>query len=266
MFRNATRGTRPRRTAGDIFRTSNGGSHVDAASSTATPSSTACCSPAPRPSRSATARTFLVVAGRRRHVDPPGHEPGRPHRPRDDFMDVRCASATTCLSPAPASASLTGRPTAAGASTTRVRPTRSPSTSRPPRAPSPSAWAAKPTISDDGGAQLHALGRPARARRRSPDARARVLDGRRACPVGATRRARCGTVDGGETWANIGVPTSADAAWTCGSRPRTSATRSTARGGLFRTDNGGGSWSILDTGVDMLPLTASSPPTRRRCS
>jgi photosystem II stability/assembly factor-like uncharacterized protein len=66
------------------------------------------------------------------------------------------------------------------------------------------------------------------------------------------------TVDGGETWANIGVPTGEFVAdvWF----PTTAVGYALdSAGGLFRTENDGGSWSILDPGVDVFPNGVFAP-------
>ena len=65
-------------------------------------------------------------------------------------------------------------------------------------------------------------------------------------------------VDGGETWENVGVATSDDVRDV--SFPNASVGYALdLGGGLFRTENGGSSWSILETTADELPNAIYAP-------
>jgi photosystem II stability/assembly factor-like uncharacterized protein len=76
--------------------------------------------------------------------------------------------------------------------------------------------------------------------------------------IAGSRGALARTVDGGETWINVGVATSETV------RDSSFPTADLgfaldADGGLFRTDNGGTSWGILDTGTSERPRAVLAP-------
>jgi photosystem II stability/assembly factor-like uncharacterized protein len=76
--------------------------------------------------------------------------------------------------------------------------------------------------------------------------------------IPGTRGALARTTDGGQTWINVGVATSAavlDSSFPTAER----GYALDVEGGLFRTENGGASWGILDTGTSTRPRAVMAP-------
>ena len=82
---------------GDIFRTDERRQHVDARVRRRRRAATAFCSRTCRAVAVGAGGTFLVVAGRRRHLDASGSRARCTHAAGVDFIDVQCVSATVCL-------------------------------------------------------------------------------------------------------------------------------------------------------------------------
>jgi photosystem II stability/assembly factor-like uncharacterized protein len=189
---------------------------------------------------------FLVSADGGDTWTRPAAEPGAPEPPQADFRDVRCASATVCLittrffgnlfRTADGGRSFTDTGTSNTLAVDYASATRAVAV----------GFGGETHISDDGGAsfaqlgaRLEPVGALTRVRATSADVAHAVGDS------GGLAR----TVDGGETWVNVGVPTSATArdVWF----PSASVGYVLDfGGGLFRTENGGDSWSILETDAD----------------
>ena len=186
----------------------------------------------------------------------PADDPGAPAPPAVDFIDVQCISATTCLMPTsgPSSGNIfqttdggvTFTDTAANqiavdfASATRAVAV---------------GLGGHTEISDDAGASFSTLG--SRVAGGVGLTKVRALSTDVAHAVGGTG-ALVLTVDGGETWTNIGVPTGADVrdAWFVNQELGYALDTG---GGLFRTENGGTSWSILETGANTPPVALFAP-------
>jgi photosystem II stability/assembly factor-like uncharacterized protein len=184
----------------------------------------------------------------------PASDPGAPAPPSQDFVDVSCASATTCLVVTRTSAVFQTTDGGRSFTDTGVRNANAVDYSSAARAVSV-GFAGETQISDDGGATFARLG-------------ARIegsgnLTGVRAASTGvAYAFGDSGTLartsDGGESWAEIGVPTDEflSDAWF--------ATASVGYaiddgGALFRTENAGASWSILETDTDRAPRALYAP-------
>ena len=73
-----------------------------------------------------------------------------------------------------------------------------------------------------------------------------------------SRGALARTTDGGQTWVNVGVATS-EAVLDSSFPTSASGFALDVEGGLFRTENGGGSWGILDTGTAGRPRAVLAP-------
>ena len=257
MFRNATEGLATT-TGGDIFRTTDGGSSWSREFDGDV---------ALNGGRFIGAQAVAVGAGGRFLVSSdggdtwtrPAAEPGAPTPPFTDFVDVRCASATTCLVvPLFGPGGLVYRTTDGGRSfdSTGVSNAFALDYASATRAVTV-GFGGETHVSDDGGARFARLGDPLPA----------PLSGRliRATSTNVAHLAGAHgvlmrTLDGGETWANVSVPTDASL------RDVWFATTDVGyaidiSGGFFGTENGGASWSILDTGVDASPKGVFAPDT-----
>jgi photosystem II stability/assembly factor-like uncharacterized protein len=197
--------------------------------------------------------TFLVSADGGATWTRPASDPGAPAPPAEAFTGVRCASATVCL--ITAGTSRVWRTADGGRSfeDTGVFNGVALDYASATRAVTVGGLG-QTQISNDGGQTFGQLGRRisetffTRVRATSADV---------AHAVGS-RGTLARTLDGGETWENVGVATSQDVvdAWF----PTTSVGYALdTNGGLFRTENGAGSWSILDTGADDLPNAVFAP-------
>ena len=174
--------------------------------------------------------------------------------PTQDFVDVRCASTTVCL----IAARFAGvwRTTDGGATFTDTRLTNAlavdfASATRAVVV----GFAGETHISDDGGASFAQLGERSASAAVLTRVRATNADVVHVVGSGGTLSR---TEDGGETWANVGVATSQDVldAWF----PTTAVGYAIdINGGLFRTENSAGSWSILETGADGAPNGVFAP-------
>ncbi len=183
----------------------------------------------------------------------PAAQPGVPAPPAVDFVDVRCGSATTCLITTRSNEIFrtpdNGRTFAAtgarGNAVDYASATRAVAV----------GGAGRTLTSDDGGSSFTPLGVrldevPTFTRVRATSASVAHVTGW----VGGLAR----TVDGGETWENVGVATSDDVRDV--SFPNASVGYALdLAGGLFRTDNGGTSWSILETTAEDLPSAIYAP-------
>ena len=177
--------------------------------------------------------------------DPTGNE---------DFVDVRCASPTVCLVVTRFGGlfrTADGGQTFANTRITNVLAADFASASRAVVVGS----SGQTQISDDGGASFTRLGNalpgefgPARVRATSASV------AHAAGPSGVLMR----TVDGGETWVNIGVPTGyvVQDFWFPTAELGYAIDQG---GGLFRTDNAGASWSILDPGENIFAHGVFAP-------
>jgi photosystem II stability/assembly factor-like uncharacterized protein len=183
----------------------------------------------------------------------PADQPGVPDPPPFDFVGVRCGSTPTCLvitgpgeifrtpDAGRTFAPTGGRGNAAEyASDTRAIAV---------------GMAGRTLLSDNGGTSFTTLGArldevPQFIRVRATSASVAHVTGW----VGGLAR----TVDGGETWENVGVATSEDVRDV--SFPNASVGYALdLGGGLFRTENGGSSWSILETTASELPNAIYAP-------
>jgi photosystem II stability/assembly factor-like uncharacterized protein len=183
----------------------------------------------------------------------PADQPGVPDPPAVDFVGVRCGSETTCL-----------------VTTSSGEVFRTPDNGRTFAATNSREIAAdyasstravavgiggRTQISDNGGASFTPVGVrmdevPNFTRVRVTSASVAHVTGW----VGGLAR----TVDGGETWENVGVATSDDVRDV--SFPNASVGYALdLGGGLFRTENGGSSWSILETTATELPNAIYAP-------
>ena len=256
MFRNATDGLATT-TGGDIFRTTNGGGSWTREFDGGDLELNGVLFTGSQAVAVGNAARFLVSADGGDTWTRPAAEPGAPTPPSDDFMDVRCASATTCLVTTRFSGAVY-RTTDGGRSfdNTNLFNVLAVDFASPTRAVTV-GFGGQTHISDDGGASFAQVGDrlalqaiPGRVRASSTNV------AHAPGPNGVLMR----TVDGGETWADIGVPTSGTLidVWF----PTTEVGYALdGGGGLFRTENDGGSWSILDTGADVFPRGIFAPDT-----
>lgn len=197
--------------------------------------------------------TFLVSADGGDTWTRPASDPGAPTPPAVTFANVRCDSATVCL--INTAGSKLFRTTDGGRSFTDTNAFNAVGIDYASATRAVAVGGLGHTqISDDGGASFATLGA------RSNFAfftRVRATSADVAHAVGSSG-ALARTVDGGETWANVGVPTSADVSdvWFPNAEDGYALD---FNGGLFRTENGTGSWSILDTGADERPNGVFAP-------
>jgi photosystem II stability/assembly factor-like uncharacterized protein len=254
MFRNADEGLAAT-SVGDIFKTTNGGSSwtrefdgdgvLNGVLFTDT-----------RAVVVGSGGRFIISADGGDTWTRPASAPGAPAPPDAEFRDVRCASATVCL----VSAFFPGhlyRTTDGGRSFTLVDlPTVLAVDFASATRAVTVGFGGETHLSNDGGASFSQLG----SRIESVDttlSRVRATSTRVAHAIGESG-AVIRTTDGGETWANVGVPTGTSLAdlWF----PTASVGYALDfAGGLFRTENGGGSWSILDTGAKRVPSGVFAP-------
>jgi photosystem II stability/assembly factor-like uncharacterized protein len=248
MFRNADEGLAAT-SAGDIFKTTNGGSSWTRVFDG---------------DRNLTGVLFtderaVVVGGGGRFLisadggdtwTRPASDPGAPTPPDAEFADVRCSSPTVCLVKAFFPGELY-RTVDGGRSFTLVDV-------RNVLAVDFASATRAVTVGNDGETQLSNDGGATFSRLGSrldgvfgTLTRVRATSTSVAHAIGESG-AVIRTTDGGESWANVGVPTGTSLTdlWF--------ATTSVGyaldfTGGLFRTENGGGSWSILDTGTNRAP-------------
>ncbi len=185
--------------------------------------------------------------------------PTDPQTPRGpDFLDVRCASSTVCV--VTASGNAVYRTADGGSSFTNTGITNGQAVDY---ASSTRAvvvgFRGATHVSDDGGASFRPLG--ALISSAITLGKVRATSASVAHAVGS-RGALARTVDGGDTWNNVGVATSGGVvdAWF----PNASVGYAfDDLGGLFRTNNGGSTWSILETGTDTLPQGIFAPDADR---
>lgn len=190
-----------------------------------------------------TGARFLVSADGGDSWTRPASEPGAPTPPAEDFVDVRCASATVCLIATRSAKVFTtadgGRSftdtDATGVAVDYASATRAVAV----------GFAGETQISNDGGASFAQLGERIISYSLG---RVRATSANVVHAVG-TAGTLARTTDGGETWANVGVATGQDVIDVWFPNPSDGYALDFA-GGLFRTENGGGSWSILETGTD----------------
>lgn len=189
--------------------------------------------------------TFLVSTDGGDSWTRPASDPGAPAPPDVLFGDVRCASATVCLV-RPFFSDGIYRTSDGGRSFTKIG---LPNVFALDFASATRAVAlgsgGATYLSNTGGASFSQLGNRIEA---GTLHRVRATSANVAHAIGDTG-ALIRTEDGGESWQNVGVPTSNTLGdvWF----PTASLGYAVDFGGaLFRTENGGGSWSILDTGTN----------------
>ena len=198
--------------------------------------------------------TFIVSTDGGDTWTRPASEPGAPTPPDVLFADVRCASATVCLV-RPIFSDGIYRTSDGGRSFTKIGlpPVFALDFASATRAVALGSGGAT-SLSNTGGASFSQLGSRIEA---GALYRVRATSTSVAHAIGdAGTLVR--TEDGGESWQNVGVPTSN----TLGDVWFPTASVGYALdfdGGLFRTENGGGSWSILDTGTNNSPVGVFAP-------
>ena len=256
MFRNATEGLATT-TGGDIFRTTDGGSSWTREFDGDAALSGVLFTGAQAVAVGAGGR-FLVSSDGGDTWTRPAAEPGAPTPPFTDFVDVRCASATTCLVvPSLGPGGLVYRTTDGGRSfdSTGVSNAFALDYASATRAVTV-GFGGETRVSDDGGASFARLGAPlpefsGRLVRATSTNVAYLAGG-----AGVLMR----TLDGGETWADLSVPTrvSLRDVWFATTDVGYAVDIS---GNLFRTKNGGARWRVLDTGADAPPKGVFAPDT-----
>jgi photosystem II stability/assembly factor-like uncharacterized protein len=193
------------------------------------------------------AGTFLVSADGGDTWTRPASDPGAPTPPDTAFTDVRCASATVCLVGAGFFGGEVYRTVDGGRSFTNVGLSGVHAFDFASATRAVTVGEGGVTrISNDGGATFSQVGN-----RVALDSlhRVRATSANVAHAIGNFGGTLARTEDGGETWNNVGVPTSNGLfdVWF----PTASVGYALdTSGAVFRTENGGGSWSILDTGTD----------------
>jgi photosystem II stability/assembly factor-like uncharacterized protein len=188
--------------------------------------------------------TFLVSTDGGDTWTQPSADPGAPSPPDDAFYDVSCGSATVCLAAgrtvyrtADGGRSFTDTGVSNASETDFASATRAVTV----------GFAGETHASDDGGTSFSRVG----SRLESSGSvltRVRATSTSVAHAFGDSGGTLVRTIDGGESWADVGVPTASSLSdvWF----PTASVGYALdGEGGLFRTENGGGSWSILDTGA-----------------
>lgn len=188
--------------------------------------------------------TFLVSEDGGDTWTQPAADPGAPSPPDDTFYDVSCGSATVCLATgrtvyrtADGGRSFTDAGVNSASETDFASATRAVTV----------GFAGETNVSNDGGASFSPVGSRL-ASIGSVLTRVRATSTSVAHAFGDEAGTLVRTVDGGESWVDVGVPTAS------GLRDAWFPTASVGYaldtdGGLFRTENGGGSWSILDSGA-----------------
>ena len=197
--------------------------------------------------------TFLVSDDGGDNWTQPAPVEGAPPRPSEDLVTVSCAG-TICLvrnidrrvyRTTDDGRTLTPLPLESTSAVDFASPTRAVVVGLGGR-----TW-----LSDDGGASFAGPGFRLPTAVSRLRVRALSID---IAQVAGLPRAIAATRDGGETWALIGVPTREEVRDVSFSADNLGYVLDAA-GGVFRTTNGGGRWSILDVGVTDPPLAVYAP-------
>lgn len=187
--------------------------------------------------------TFLISEDGGDTWTQPSADPGAPPPPDDNFYGVSCGSATVCLADgrtvyrtADGGRSFTDTGVASASESDFASATRAVTV----------GFQGEIHVSDDGGASFSQVG--SRLESDGVLTRVRATSSSVAHALGDIGGELARTIDGGESWVDVGVPTASSLrdVWF----PTASVGYALdTDGGLFRTENGGGSWSILDTGA-----------------
>jgi photosystem II stability/assembly factor-like uncharacterized protein len=241
MFRNASDGLLAT-SGGDIFRTANGGSswtrefdggrELRAVLFTNTQAVVV-----------GDGATFLVSTDGGDTWTQPSNDPGAPAPPNDDFFDISCASATVCL----ANGASLYRTADGGRSFTDTGETSALDVNFASAMRAVTVGLEGETnVSDDGGTSFSRVG--SRLENGGVLTRVRATSTSVAHALGDGAGTLVRTVDGGEGWVDVGVPTASGLVdvWFPNASDGYALDND---GGLFRTGNGGGTWSILDSGA-----------------
>jgi photosystem II stability/assembly factor-like uncharacterized protein len=202
------------------------------------------------------ASTFLVSADGGDTWTRPASDPGAPAPPDTILTDVRCASPTVCLVTGGFFGGQVFRTVDGGRSFTNVGLSGVLALDFASTTRAVTVGEGGGThISNDGGASFSQVGN-----RINADSlhRVRATSANVAHAIGGFGGTLVRTEDGGETWKNVGVPSSNGLSdvWF----PTASVGYALDfTGGLFRTENGGDSWSILDTGTNRSPSGVFAP-------